>query len=119
MEIFEMVICIYKNWPNDACVGGFHSTIKDEYVDGLPFTEKFTKMEKTLMDKYEDVIVSLRLLDLEDDKNKLLYILFLIIYIFQIFCFFNFDVHICQSSYIQFVVFGCDRPWNDLEQPMP
>jgi ssDNA-specific exonuclease RecJ len=45
---------------------------KDEYVDGLPSMEKFMKMEKTLMDKYEDVIVSLQLLGLEDDNNRLL-----------------------------------------------
>jgi len=46
MENFEMVISIYKNLPNDACVGGFHSMNKDEYVDGLPSMEKFMKMEK-------------------------------------------------------------------------
>lgn len=34
------------NWPNDACVGGFHSTNKDEYVDDLPSMEKFMKMKK-------------------------------------------------------------------------
>jgi hypothetical protein len=72
VEIFEMVISIYKNWPNDACVGGFHFMNKDEYVDDLPSMEKFMKMKKNVMDKYEDVIVSLRLLDLEDDNNRLL-----------------------------------------------
>jgi ssDNA-specific exonuclease RecJ len=75
----------------------FHSMNKDEYVDGLPSMEKFMKIEKTLMDKYEDVIVSLRLLDLEDDNNRLL-VHFISCYLhFSIIFFFNFDVHVCQS----------------------
>jgi hypothetical protein len=42
-----MLISIYKNWLDDACVG--HS----------PSMEKFMEMEEILMDENEDVIASL------------------------------------------------------------
>jgi hypothetical protein len=42
----EMIISIYKKLHNDACVGGFQSMNKYEYVDVLPSMEKFMKMEK-------------------------------------------------------------------------
>jgi hypothetical protein len=59
MDNFEILINIYKNWPNDAHVGGF------------PSVEKFMEMEETLMKENEDVIASLELLNLEDSDNGL------------------------------------------------
>jgi hypothetical protein len=56
MDNLEMLIKIYKNWLDDACVGG--SSI-----------DKFMEMEETLMDENEEVIASLRLLDI-DEGNK-------------------------------------------------
>jgi hypothetical protein len=58
MDNFEILINIYKNWPNDAHVGGF------------PSVEKFMEMEETLKEN-EDVIASLDLLNLEDNDNGL------------------------------------------------
>ncbi len=55
-----MLINTYKNWIDDACVGGF------------PSMEKFMKMEKNIMKENKDVIASLELLDLEDNNNRLL-----------------------------------------------
>jgi hypothetical protein len=59
MENFEILISIYKNWPNDAHVGGF------------PSMEKFMKMEETRMKENEDVIASFGLLDLKHINNRL------------------------------------------------
>ncbi len=58
---------IYKNWPNDARLGGFPSVNKDEHVNGLTLIE----MEETLMDKNGHVIASLKLLDLKHGNNRL------------------------------------------------
>jgi hypothetical protein len=60
MDNLEMLINTYKNWIDDACVGGF------------PSMEKFMKMEKNIMKENKDVIASLELLDLEDNNNRLL-----------------------------------------------
>ncbi len=57
MENLEMLINIYKNWPDDARVGGSSSM------------DKFMEMEETLMDENEEVITSLGLLDI-DEGNK-------------------------------------------------
>jgi len=57
MDNLEMLINIYKNWLDDARVGGFS------------FVDKFMEMEETLMDENEEVIASLRLLDI-DEGNK-------------------------------------------------
>jgi hypothetical protein len=53
-----MLINIYKNWPNDAHVGG------------SPSMKKFIEMEEILMDENEDVIVSLRLLELDETNTR-------------------------------------------------
>ncbi len=52
-----MLISIYKNWPEDVRVGG------------SPM-QKFMKMEETLMDENEEVIVSLGLLEVDEGQNK-------------------------------------------------
>jgi len=57
MDNLEMLINIYKNWLNDAHVGGSSSI------------DKFMEMEETLMYENEEVIASLRLLDI-DEGNK-------------------------------------------------
>jgi len=57
MDNLEMLINIYKNWPDDARVNGFSSM------------DKFMEMKKTLMDENEKIIASLGLLDV-DEGNK-------------------------------------------------
>ncbi len=57
MDNFQMLINIYKNWPNDANVGGSPQSM-----------EKFMEMEKTLMDENEDVIASFKLLDMDESN---------------------------------------------------
>jgi hypothetical protein len=57
MDNLEMLINIYKKWPNDASVGGSSSM------------DKFMEMEKTLMNENEEVITSLGVLDI-DEGNK-------------------------------------------------
>jgi hypothetical protein len=57
MDNFEMLINIYKNWPDDAHVGGSSSI------------DKFMEMEEILMDENEEVIASFGLLDI-DEGNK-------------------------------------------------
>jgi hypothetical protein len=57
MDNLEMLINIYKNWLDDACVGGSSSM------------DKFMEIEETLMDESEEVIASLGLLD-TDEGNK-------------------------------------------------
>jgi hypothetical protein len=59
MDNFEILISIYKNWPNDAHVGGF------------PSTENFMEMEETLMKENEDEIASFGLFDLKHINNRL------------------------------------------------
>jgi hypothetical protein len=39
MDNFKMLINIYKNWPDDACVGG------------SPSIDKFMEIKETLMDE--------------------------------------------------------------------
>jgi len=39
MDNLHMLINIYKNWLNGACVIGLPSMDKDEHVDGLPSME--------------------------------------------------------------------------------
>jgi hypothetical protein len=56
MDDLEMFLNIYNNWPNDAHVGSFPSS-----------------MEKILMDENEDAIASHRLLDM-DENNFRVYI---------------------------------------------
>jgi hypothetical protein len=58
IDNLEMLISIYKNWSNDARVGG------------SPSIEKFMEMEKILMDENEDVIVSLMLLELDEANTR-------------------------------------------------
>ncbi len=58
MENFEILISIYKNWPNDAHVGGF------------PSMEKYMKMEETLKDENGYVIASLVLFELDENNNR-------------------------------------------------
>jgi len=58
---------------------------KYEHVSGLSSMDKFMEMEEILMDENEDVIVSLGLLDSKNGNNKLRYILFFVICIFQVF----------------------------------
>jgi len=57
MDNLEMLINIYKNWLDDAHVGGSSSM------------DKFMEMEETLMDENEKFITSLGLLDI-DEGNK-------------------------------------------------
>ncbi len=92
---------------------------KDEYVDDLPSMEKFMKMKKNEMDKYEDVIVSLRLLDLEDDNNRLLvrfiscylHLLLLLLLLFSILMFMFLKVDIFNLLFL--VVIGLGVIWNN------
>jgi hypothetical protein len=49
---------MYKNWPQDARVGGFLSM------------QKFMEMEETIMDDNEEVIASLDLLEVDEGQNK-------------------------------------------------
>jgi hypothetical protein len=49
MDNLEMLINIYKNWPNDVHVGD------------APSIKKFMEMEETLMNENDDVITSLGL----------------------------------------------------------
>jgi len=48
MDNLEMLINIYKNWPND-------------HVGDAPFIKKFMEMKQTLMNENDDVITSHRL----------------------------------------------------------
>ncbi len=57
MDNLEVLTKIYKNWPNDAHVGGFSSM------------DKFMEMEKTLMDENEEVIACFRILDIDEGKK--------------------------------------------------
>ncbi len=41
MDDLEMIVSIYKNWSDDACLGGFSSM------------EKFMQMEESLMNENE------------------------------------------------------------------
>jgi hypothetical protein len=59
MDTFEMLISIYKNWLDDAHVGGFPSSMK-----------KFMKMEVALIDENEDVIASFNLLDMNESNYR-------------------------------------------------
>jgi hypothetical protein len=54
-----MLINIYKNWPDDAYVGGSLSM------------EKFMEMEEILMDENKDVIASLGLLELDETNTMI------------------------------------------------
>jgi hypothetical protein len=58
MENLEMLINIYKNWPKDARVRGCLSMLK------------FMEREETLMNKNEEVITSLGLLEVDEGQNK-------------------------------------------------
>jgi len=66
MDDLEMFLNIYNNWPNDAHVGSFPSS-----------------MEKILMDENEDAIASHRLLDM-DENNFRVYVK-KISFIFEVF----------------------------------
>jgi hypothetical protein len=59
MDNFEILISIYKNWLDDAHVGGFPSSM-----------EKFMKMEEALIDENEDVIASFKLLDMNESNYR-------------------------------------------------
>jgi hypothetical protein len=65
---------MYKNWSNDACVGMLGSM------------KQFMKMKKTLMDKNEDVIEKIGLLEHEESDNKL-YAIFLVFCIVSVYLF--------------------------------
>ncbi len=54
-----MLISIYKNWFDDVYVGGSPSSL-----------EKFMEKEEALMDENEDVILSLRLLDMDESNYR-------------------------------------------------
>jgi hypothetical protein len=58
MKNLEMLISIYKNWPENVRVGGSLSM------------QKFMEMEETLMDNNEEVIESLGLLEVDENQNK-------------------------------------------------
>jgi len=66
MDDLEMFLNIYNDWPNDAHVGSFPSS-----------------MEKILMDENEDAIASHRLLDM-DENNFRVYVK-KISFIFEVF----------------------------------
>jgi hypothetical protein len=72
MDDLEMILNIHKDWPDDAHVGNFSSSM-----------EEFKEMEKALMDDNEDVITSLRLLNM-DENNYRVYVNF-VSFIFQVF----------------------------------
>jgi hypothetical protein len=59
IDNLEMLINIYKNWPDDAC------------VSGSPSMEKFMEMEEILMDENEDVIASLGFLELDETNSTI------------------------------------------------
>ncbi len=56
---FEMLLNIYKNWLDDACIGGYRSM------------KKFMEMEEILMDEMKDVIASLGLLELDETNTMI------------------------------------------------
>jgi hypothetical protein len=56
--VFEVLICIYKNWPNDAC------------VEDMASMKQFMDMEEALMEENEDVIEQIGLLELEESNNR-------------------------------------------------
>jgi hypothetical protein len=78
MDDLEMFLNIYNNWPNDAHVGSFPSSI-----------------ENTLMDENEDAIASHRLLDM-DENNFRVYV-FLFFSSLKSFFLSKFDVCVHQS----------------------
>jgi hypothetical protein len=59
MDNLEMLISIYKNWPNDDYVG-----------DSSSFMDKFMEMEEALINENEDVIASFEFLDMNENKYK-------------------------------------------------
>lgn len=56
MDNLEMFVTIYKNWFDDACVGGFPSSMETK---------------KKLMDETEGVIASLRALDMDENNYRI------------------------------------------------
>jgi hypothetical protein len=58
IEIFEMLISIYKNWPNDV------------HVEDMASMKQFMDMEEALMEENEDVIEQIGLLELEENNNR-------------------------------------------------
>ncbi len=55
MDNLEMFVTIYKNWFDDACVGGFPSSME---------------ILKILMDENEDVITSVKALDMDENNYR-------------------------------------------------
>ncbi len=55
MDNLEMFVTIYKNWFDDACVGGFPSSMETKNI---------------LMDENEDVIASLKALDMDESNYR-------------------------------------------------
>ncbi len=58
IENLEMLISIYKNWPNDAC------------VEDMASMKQFIDMEEALMKENEDVIEQIGLLELEESNSR-------------------------------------------------
>ncbi len=59
MDNLEMFINTYKNWLNDVWVGGF------------ALMGQFMEMEEALMEKNEELIDKLELLELDENGNRL------------------------------------------------
>ncbi len=55
MDNLEMFVTIYNNWFDDTCVGGFPSSMETK---------------KNLMDENEDVIASLKALDMDESNYR-------------------------------------------------
>jgi hypothetical protein len=53
-----MLISIYKNWPNDAC------------VEDMTSMKQFIDMKEALMKENEDVIEQIGLLELEENNTR-------------------------------------------------
>ncbi len=58
IEIFEMLISIYKNWPNDV------------HVEDMTSMKQFMDMKEALMKEIEGVIEQIGLLELEESNNR-------------------------------------------------
>jgi predicted XRE-type DNA-binding protein len=58
IEIFEMLISIYKNWPNDV------------HVEDMTSMKQFMNMKEALMKEIEGVIEQIGLLELEESNNR-------------------------------------------------
>jgi hypothetical protein len=97
-----MVININKNWLNDI------------HVSTLESIKQFMEMKEALMDANEDVIDKIRLLELEENGNRL-YAIFLICLHFVNFLFFLLSIIFSLSCSVKILVVCCR--YGSMENP--